>query len=256
MDRSRKPISGRQDQPENILNCAAIDSPALLLKDEFISADPKAIAISIVSNSRLLGEGLFLLLSPYLNLRLIGTYVGEFSIISPLPNPPDHVILLDSGVGRAAALSWTRHWHGLMPPTYVLVVELADNVELILACLDAGADGYLLQGAAVAEVVEAIKEAYRNVAHRSSVVTAQLITRLTASKATAAQPMPSPLTVREVEVLHWIVQGYTNLEISVQLFIELRTVKQHVHHILGKLHLRSRWEVARLAAERGWVDLM
>ncbi len=146
MDRSRKPISGRQDQPENILNCAAIDSPALLLKDEFISADPKAIAISIVSNSRLLGEGLFLLLSPYLNLRLIGTYVGEFSIISPLPNPPDHVILLDSGVGRAAALSWTRHWHRLMPPTYVLVLELTDNVELILACLEAGAGGYLLGG--------------------------------------------------------------------------------------------------------------
>ncbi len=105
-------------------------------------------------------------------------------------------------------------------------------------------------------MVEAINEAYRNVTHRSPVAADQLIMRLTAPKVTVGPPLPSPLTMREAEVLHWIVQGYTNLEIAVQLFIELRTVKQHVHHILGKLHLRSRWEVARLAAERGWLDLM
>jgi DNA-binding NarL/FixJ family response regulator len=226
---------------------------ALLITDTPQRDDPTAIAISIVSNSRLLSEGLLAILSPLLNLRLIEIYSGEFHANSPLPNPPGHVILLDSGVGHVSALAWTRHWHGLRPPGYILLVELTNNVELILECLEAGAGGYLLQETSGVEMVEAIKDARVGIAHCSPEIIARLVARQ-AAQITITHASPSPLTAREVEVLRWIAAGYTNLEIAGELFIELRTVKQHVHHILGKLHVRSRWEVARLAAERGWLD--
>jgi hypothetical protein len=48
---------------------------------------------------------------------------------------------------------------------------------------------------------------------------------------------------------------YTNLEIAVQLVIELHTVKQHVHPILGKLNSRSRGKLhVLLLSEQGWLD--
>jgi DNA-binding NarL/FixJ family response regulator len=254
MDGSRRPISRPQDNPENIRKPAALHAEAHLIAAKPQSVDLMAIALSIVSNSRLLSDGLLLLLAPHLNLRLIGTYSSEYRFSAQLPNPPDHVILLDSGVGDAAALAWTRYWHGLVPAAYILVLELTNNVELILACIQAGAGGYLLQGASTAEVVEAIEDAHGGVARCSPEIIAQLFARLAASNAPVPPAVPPPLTAREVEVLRWIARGYTNLEIAAQLVIELRTVKQHVHHILSKTHLRTRWEVAQLAAEQGWLD--
>jgi len=256
VDTARSQIPGPRDPPENVVNAASLDAGELRVKHTPRHQDPAAIAISIVSNSRLLSEGILALLSPQLNLRFLGNYSSDFNANLPLDNPPGHVILLDSGVGRVAALAWTRRWYALTPPGFILIVELTNNVELILACIEAGAAGYLLQGTSGTEMADAIREGHSNRTHCSPEVMAQLVAYQAAVKITIAQPSPSPLTAREIEVLRCIVEGYTNLQIAGQLVIELRTVKQHVHHILSKLHARSRWEVARLAAERGWLDLI
>ena len=212
-----------------------------------------AIAISIVSNSHLLSEGLLSLLSPHLSLQLIGTYSGEFRINSPLPNPSGHVVLLDSSVGHTVAIAWTRHWRALIPPAFVLILELANDNKLILACIEAGASGYTLEGASALELAEAIKDARSGRAYCSPEVTAQLYARVASLGATDVQRSVSPLTTRETEILLHIASGYTNLEIAAQLVIELRTVKQHVHNILGKLNSRSRGEAVRFAAAQGWL---
>jgi LuxR family maltose regulon positive regulatory protein len=58
--------------------------------------------------------------------------------------------------------------------------------------------------------------------------------------------LPSPLSERELEVLHLLAQGVSNQEIAQQLVITVGTVKSHVNHILEKLDARNRTEaVAR-----------
>jgi DNA-binding CsgD family transcriptional regulator len=54
----------------------------------------------------------------------------------------------------------------------------------------------------------------------------------------------TPLTPRELEVLHLVAAGLTNQEIASQLFITLSTAKVHVRHIMEKLNARSRTEAA------------
>jgi DNA-binding NarL/FixJ family response regulator len=44
-------------------------------------------------------------------------------------------------------------------------------------------------------------------------------------------------------------------ETAAELYISMRTVKHHVHNLLGKLQVQSRWQVAQLAQENGWIDL-
>ena len=60
----------------------------------------------------------------------------------------------------------------------------------------------------------------------------------------------SLLSPRETEVLDQIVQGRSNKEIASSLKIEVHTVKNHVHNILAKLHLRRRFEAARWSEAR------
>jgi ATP/maltotriose-dependent transcriptional regulator MalT len=50
------------------------------------------------------------------------------------------------------------------------------------------------------------------------------------------------LTSRESEVLRLMAEGLSNADIARELFLSPRTVKVHVHHILGKLDAKSRLE--------------
>jgi LuxR family maltose regulon positive regulatory protein len=81
--------------------------------------------------------------------------------------------------------------------------------------------------------------------------------------ASQARPLPSPterglassgtagpvepLSERELEVLQLVTEGLTNQEIAERLVITVGTVKTHVHHIYGKLNVRSRAEAAARA---------
>jgi DNA-binding NarL/FixJ family response regulator len=58
------------------------------------------------------------------------------------------------------------------------------------------------------------------------------------------------LTPRESEILALIDRGLSNKQIARRLHVELPTVKNHVHHILEKLHAHCRGEAAAIAAGR------
>jgi len=55
--------------------------------------------------------------------------------------------------------------------------------------------------------------------------------------------MAAALSRRERQVLQLMVRRLSNKEIASELSIEAGTVKNHVHHILRKLQLQSRWDV-------------
>jgi DNA-binding NarL/FixJ family response regulator len=67
--------------------------------------------------------------------------------------------------------------------------------------------------------------------------------------APTGQTGTEPLTRREREIARLVARGDSDREIADALFLSVGTVSIHVHHILQKLGLRSRWQVAdRLAA--------
>jgi DNA-binding NarL/FixJ family response regulator len=63
-----------------------------------------------------------------------------------------------------------------------------------------------------------------------------------------------PLTVREREVARLVAQGLSNRQIAAALVVAEGTVANRVHHILGKLDLASRAQVAAWAAEQGLLQ--
>ena len=62
---------------------------------------------------------------------------------------------------------------------------------------------------------------------------------------------PDHLTAREVEVLRLIAAGRTNLEISGELVLSLRTVARHITNIYGKIGARSKVDAASYAMRHG-----
>ena len=64
-------------------------------------------------------------------------------------------------------------------------------------------------------------------------------------------PYPDHLTAREVEVLRLIAAGRTNLEISRELVLSLRTVARHITNIYGKIGARSKSDATAYAIGHG-----
>ncbi|MFD3998021.1 AAA family ATPase [Streptomyces sp. NPDC058548] len=58
------------------------------------------------------------------------------------------------------------------------------------------------------------------------------------------------LTPAELKVARLVAEGRSNPEVAAELFLSPRTVQTHVSHILGKLGLKSRTEVARAVHKR------
>lgn len=212
--------------------------------------------MSIVSNSKLLRDGLIPLLTPLMDFLLVGSYSGDPPESTLLPCPIAHVAILDAGMGEQRTLRWIQHWCSIRPRTQVLVFDLIDDAHTILTYIEAGAGGYTLQGASSVELASAIDRVQRGCAECSPEITARLFERLVSLR-TALTQLPAPLpqlTARELEVLRYIAADYSNQQIADQLVIEVRTVKHHVHNILEKLKLQRRWEAARLALDQGWIN--
>lgn len=72
---------------------------------------------------------------------------------------------------------------------------------------------------------------------------------LSDSSAAASQPLPDPLTGRELEVLQLIAAGMSNQEIAGKLVVAKSTLKTHIKHIYGKLNARNRLEAVARAKE-------
>jgi DNA-binding CsgD family transcriptional regulator len=77
---------------------------------------------------------------------------------------------------------------------------------------------------------------------------APFIQRIAALRVKPATTAPeSPLSRREQQVAQLVARGLTNRQIAEQLFVSERTAENHVQHILAKLGLRNRTQIATWA---------
>lgn len=203
------------------------------------------IRVLLISGICLYREGLAEMLDRTGVISVVGSAsdVGEgLEVWTGLGEPPD-VILLDTVPSHA-----TLHIRSLLtalPDARVLALTVPNRESEILAVAEAGIAGFVTSDASVAELVAAIESVSRGEALCSPSVVAALMRRLSSLARSWADPT-EPLTTREREILELIDEGLSNKQIAQRLRIELPTVKNHVHHILGKLGVHRRAEAAAL----------
>jgi two-component system, NarL family, response regulator len=123
------------------------------------------------------------------------------------------------------------------PKPRILVMTTYEGEEDIRRALNSGAKGYLLKGADLLE----IREAVRKVAAGQSIVAADVAAKFAESMAR------SELSERELPVLQYIANGRRNKEIAELLYVSKSTVKAYVSSILKKLNAIDRTEAIAVA---------
>jgi DNA-binding NarL/FixJ family response regulator len=161
---------------------------------------------------------------------------------------PD-VILVD--VTRSAGIATLRELTEAVPETRLLAIAVRDLDPDVLACIEAGAMGYVLRDSSLDELADAVRRAVRDEPLASPHVIATLMRRVADLAANGDPASVGDLTTRELEVVELIEKGLSNKEIAAQLSIAVTTVKNHVHSILEKLKVHRRGEAASLVRGSG-----
>ena len=117
--------------------------------------------------------------------------------------------------------------------------------------LGAGASGYLTKQASVDEVVDAIKKVAAGEPAFSPQLAGVALEVFADVDPSAFDDDLGALTDKEFEVLRLIARGNTYKEVGGELFISVKTVETHMSHILRKLRLANRHQLAEWARDRG-----
>ncbi|MFZ5507932.1 MAG: response regulator [Pseudomonadota bacterium] len=216
------------------------------------------IRILLVDDHTLFRRGLTALLSRDPKLQIVGDAAdaGEAQRRAEALQPD--VILLDNhlpGVNGVDALPALRE---AAPQARLIMLTISEDGEDLAAALRAGASGYLLKTMEGEALSRAIHRAVRGEPVVADEMTGKLVEvyrQATAPVPPVAEPasQSGALSPRETDILRGIARGDSNKVIARDLGIAETTVKIHVQHILRKLGVSSRVQVAVIAVERGLI---
>ena len=212
--------------------------------------------VLLVDDHALFREGLAALLSTQDGIEIVGEAAsGEEALEKARELLPD-VILMDILMPGMGGLDATRKIKEEMPHTRIVMLTVSEEEDDLFEAIKAGAEGYLLKTVKSRDLIDMLLGVLRGEAAVSRVIARKLWEEFAEQAKKQEAPYllaPPHLTRREMEVLCFLSEGLPDKAIASRLGISQRTVKNHVHNILEKLHLQNRVQAAAYALRQGLV---
>jgi DNA-binding NarL/FixJ family response regulator len=208
------------------------------------------IRLLLVDDQSLICQGLAAVLNQEDDLQVVGSAENGQAAIAQVKVLQPNVVLMDIRMPVMTGIEATRLLAEQFPDVKVLVLSTFDDDRDIAQSVRAGAKGYLLKDMPAPELVEAIRLVHRGYSQMAPGLMEKLVSNVSDPDDSAPQTEPEALKqlpLRERDVLRLIGQGCPNREIAAQLNLAEGTVKTYVTHILNRLTLSNRSQLAIFA---------
>lgn len=213
----------------------------------------ETIRLLIADDHAIVREGLRALIATEPGLELVAEAADGVEAVSKVHALKPDVILLDMMMPRKDGLGAIEEIMKDQPNARILVLTSFAEDDKVFPAIKAGALGYLLKDSSPQELLQAIRNVHQGEASLHPTIARKLMREL--NQPPSLPPTTDPLTEREVDVLRLVAQGLSNDDIAEQLVVSERTVRTHVSHILDKLHLANRTQMALYAVREGIAKL-
>ena len=208
-------------------------------------AQVKPIGILSVEDHPVFREGLATIIASQKDMVLVAQASNTVEAIAEFRRHRPDITLMDlrlPGTNGTEALIAIR---GEFPRARIIMLTTSDGAGDIHRAMRAGAWGYILKSMPQEQFLEIVRSVH---AGRRN-VPPQVAVRLAESLG------DGELTVRELEVLRLIRDGYRNKQIADQLAIAETTVSFHIRNLVDKLGANDRTHAVTIALRRGLLQI-
>ena len=165
---------------------------------------------------------------------------------------PD-VALLDIGMPGLNGLEVAKRTAQESPKTRVIILSMHGDESHVTRALRAGVAGYLLKGAAVAELPLALQAVMRGETYLTPKISSHVVGALLRETDEEAGPLEG-LTERQREILQLIAEGKSTKEIAAILDVSVKTVETHRMRLMDRLEIHDVPGLVRFAIRAGLVS--
>jgi DNA-binding NarL/FixJ family response regulator len=213
------------------------------------------IRVIIADDHRLVVESLRKILDSEQDIKCVGVANNGLEAIQIAKELKPDVAILDVDMPNMDGIEATRKIKADFPKIAVLVLTAYDYEEYVVACLEAGADGFVLKANLPCDgLVNAVRTVNmgRAVFDQDAIST---LKKFALGKDKSTTATKTELCEREKEILRLAAKGITSKEIASALNISGLTVNSHFSNIFRKLNVQSRIEAVMVALRKGWVSI-
>jgi len=196
-------------------------------------------------------EGLKRLVNSQRDMEVVGEAGDAESAVRTAGELRPDVLVLDLWMPGGSGIDVAVSLRDKAPDVKIVILTAHEETSYVPQAFESGAAGYLLKRAAPDDLARAIRAVALGGTYLDPSIARLMSSTLFGPENAAGEG--DRLSERERNVLIRIAQGFSNKEIAAALELSVKTVESYKSRIAEKLGLRSRVDIVRYAATRGWL---
>lgn len=214
------------------------------------------IRVVIADDQELIRQSLSFVLNAQSDIAMAGTAANGKEALELVRRERPDVVLLDIRMPEIDGVECTRMIKSAYPQMKVIILTTFDDDEYVFNALRYGASGYLLKGASVTELANAVREVMKGGSIIAPVVASKVLQMFANMARGNMQVRVDERQTKDLQENEWRVIrevgcGLSNKEIAAKLCLSEGTVRNYLSSILNKLDLRDRTQLAIWAVQTG-----
>jgi two-component system, NarL family, response regulator NreC len=210
------------------------------------------IQVVIADDHHLVRQGLKMLLNAQPEIKVIGEACNGQEAVELAQTLRPDIIILDISMPYLNGIEAAKQIRSLGLPARILILSMFGDESLVKKAFRSGIKGYLLKKSITEDLLSAVHKAYLNEYYLSPDLKMDIDPEQLSS--TNQEPdLSERLTAREREICQMIADGKTNLTISYELKISVKTVEKHRANLMEKLGAQDVASLMRIAIQQALV---
>ena len=210
------------------------------------------IRVVIFEDNSLLRDSMYQLINGSSGLTCAGAFSNCEDIVFNIKKTDPHVVLMDIQMPGKDGIEGVKIIKKHFPDIKIIMQTVVEDGEKIFASICSGASGYLLKNTTPARLLQAIVEANEGGAPMTPAVARKVLEKFRRQSPASSGEL-NDLSIREKEILEYLVEGMSYKMIASSCKISIDTVRFHVGNIYEKLHVSSKSEAVAKALRRDMI---
>ncbi len=216
-------------------------------------SDTKSLRILMADDHPIVLAGLKALVQTDQELQIVGEARDGRTALRLASSLRPDVVVLDISMPELSGLEVARALLADQPACRILIMTVQEDRATLRQLLDLGVAGYLVKRSAADELLRAIHAVAAGGTYLDPAIAGKVVGSGGQGPHRTSGVPTVELSERETDVLRLIANGHSNKEISARLGVSVKTVETYKARAMDKLGFKTRVDVVRHAAGKGWL---